>query len=165
MALTMVSVCPLLLPVLGSDDAILMVPVNCPLVTAAGALAGDAAATGEAAGDETADGEETAAGEATATGDAAEIGDAAAAGDAAAGAVVGLGASVGLAGAAVGVVDAPEEQAASNAAPPVRTMAPARSFLRDNRWGRTISGRDSVMIDHIIQPYGELRPGRLSTCP
>src|SRR4051794_13184195 len=151
MAFTMVSVCPLLLPVLGNDDTILMVPVNCPPVAAAGALAGDAAATGEADGDDTAtgdemaggddmaDGDETAAGEAAATGDAAAAGDAAATGDEAAGTVVGLGASVGLAGAAVGVVDAPEEQAASNAAPPVRTMARDRSVRRERRRGRTSS--------------------------
>src|SRR5215212_171735 len=108
MALTMVSDWPLLLPVLGSDDTILMEPVSWP----DGAAAGDAAATGEAdeatgeadeaTGDATAlvlaAGDAAAIGDADeATGDAAAAGEDAAAGDAAAGAVVGL------AGAADGV--------------------------------------------------------------
>src|SRR4051794_19479879 len=105
MALTMVSLWPLLLPVLGSDDTILIEPVSWP----DGAAAGDAAATGEAGeatGDATAlvleDGDAAAIGDADeATGDAAAAGEDAAAGDAAAGAVVGFGASAGLAGAGV----------------------------------------------------------------
>jgi hypothetical protein len=47
--------------------------------------------------------------------------------------VVGLGASAGLAGALVGVVGAPEEQAASSAVPPVRSTAPAMNRRRDSR--------------------------------
>jgi hypothetical protein len=150
-ALTIVSLWPLLLPVRGSDETILIVPVNCP-PEAAGAAAGEAAATGDAlvagealaAGDETADGEELAAGDALVAGDAAATGEAEVAGEAdvageapAAGAVVGLAASVGLAGAEVGVVEAPDEQAVSSAAPPVRRTACPRNVRRVNREGRT----------------------------
>ena len=137
MAFTMVSVCPLLLPVRGSEETILIVPLSWPPPAAAG----DAAAAGEettagdadAAGEAAAAGDDAAAGDAPAAGDDAAAGDAPAAGDAAAGAVVGFGVSAGFAGALVGVVGAPDEQAASNAAPPAISTASRRNIRRERR--------------------------------
>src|SRR5215212_821352 len=152
MALTMVSDWPLLLPVLGSDDTILMEPVSWP----DGAAAGDAAATGEA--DEATGEADEATGDATAlvlaAGDAAAIGDAdeatgdaAAAGDAAAGDAA-AGAVVGLAGAAVGVVAGLPPQADSSAAPPVMSTTFRKKARRECRRGSSVWGYSAVMFAH-----------------
>jgi len=117
--LTIVSVWPLLLPVRGSEETILIVPLNWPGAAAAGDAAGLAA--GEAAGE------------------AAGL---------AAGEAAGFGASVGFAGAAVGDGVGPAQAARKNASAVSADKLSQNGALRvvPARGGR-FAGRTTLLID------------------